>query len=93
MQLLHHLLGIFAGHREAQVMAGCAVTNHANVERFQYAEYLLCQRRRLLTGHCQSTRPAPDLLLLPPGTVRKAPSAEIASATYRQWRLNRWYQG
>ena len=40
MQLLHHLLGIFAGHQEAQVMAGCAVTNHANVERFQYAEYL-----------------------------------------------------
>lgn len=61
MQLLHHLLGIFAGHREAQVMAGCAVTNHANVERFQYAEYLFANAAgfdRSLPINATSARPS-----------------------------------
>ncbi len=61
MQLLHHLLGIFAGHQEAQVMAGCAVTNHANVERFQYAEYLFANAAafdRSLPINATSARPS-----------------------------------
>jgi aspartokinase len=33
MQLLHHFLRIVARHQEAQVVAGCAVTDHADIER------------------------------------------------------------
>lgn len=40
MQFLYDLLGFAARHREAQIMAGCAVANHADVERFQHAEHL-----------------------------------------------------
>ena len=39
MQLLHDLLGIITGHQEAQVVAGCAVANHADVERIEHAEH------------------------------------------------------
>lgn len=40
MQLLHHLFGVLSRHKKAQVVAGSAVTNHTDIERFQYAEYL-----------------------------------------------------
>ena len=40
MQLLHHFLRIVARYQEAQIVAGCAVTDHADIERFQYAKHL-----------------------------------------------------
>ena len=38
MQFLYDLLGFAARHQEAQIMAGCAVANHTNIERLQDAE-------------------------------------------------------
>ena len=40
MELLHNLLGFRTRHQEAQVMAGCPVTNHADIERIQDAKHL-----------------------------------------------------
>lgn len=40
------LFGIRSRHREAQVVAGCAIANHSNVERIQYAKHLFTDAAR-----------------------------------------------
>ena len=47
MQLLHHFFGIRTRDQEAQVMAGCAVANHTNIKRVQYAKHLFTDAARL----------------------------------------------
>ncbi len=56
MKFLHDLLGLIGRDREAEVVAGRAVANHADIERVEHAEHLFAhaaRARQLITddGH------------------------------------------
>ncbi len=40
MKFLHDLLGLIGRDQEAEVVAGCTVADHADIERVEHAEHL-----------------------------------------------------